>query len=983
MSSHKMRDFCLQPDMRRALLYICLLCCFVHYKSRGQIATPQIINYNNDRYKAGIQNWDVAQDKNGILYFGNNEGLLTFNGKFWNLIRLPNLTSVRSVEIDSKNRIFVGGQDEAGYFFPGKNGILEYHSIVPLIPEKYRKFADIWNVCILNDVVLFRSTNIIFFYKDGVIKAYKPESSWKFAGAANNQFYAESRHNGLMIYDNGTWKNYCNDPVFSKSAVTSIMPYNGDTLLVSTLKNGLFLMHNGKLTPKRTDFDQVFYNDRIYCASQIDKDNYIIGTTSAGVIMISKSGKLIQKYNYKDGLQNNNVRAFITDKSKNLWLALDDGIDYVGINSAIKNVFPDKNKQITSYAIRIFKEKLYIGTSNGLYVTNVDTKQHDVSLSNALFSEVSNSKGQVWNLDELNNQLLMGHEDGFYVVEGSQARQIYNIPGTWLFEPVSRVFPAHDVIAGTYVGLQKISFDGSNFNNGGVIQGHTESLRFIAFDGENNLWASHPYHGVYKIQLSQNLKKIVKYTLYADKDGLPSHLYNYLFKIKDRIVIATIKGVYEYDPKTNRFKVFSMLYAAFKDMNLQYLKEDNKGNIWFVSSKRVGVLDFNRPGKKLPYSVQFFPQLDGKVVGGFENIYSLNNENVFIGANKGAYHLNYSKYLQNSSKPDVLIGDIRLLGKKDSLIFGGYFIKDGQVANHEVVKSAIKLDNEFNSLHFEYSSTLFEQLGNIEYSYQLMGFDRDWSPWSQKSEKDYTNLPAGKYIFKVKARNRVGNESEIKSYSFEILPAWYDTIWMYMCYVFLLGVVIYQFFKWQKKKHVLAQARLSYLHQLEMDRSEKEIVRLEYEKLESDVDYKNRELSTMTMHLLQRGKVLAKIQDVISLVIKNHDINDSSPSFRHLIRLIRDVEKSDQDWENFAMHFNTVNTDFFNKLKDQFPDLTPNELKLCAYLKMNLSTKEIAQLMNITIKAVEVGRYRLRKKLHIQSETNLYDFLIQVSRGAE
>ena len=139
----------------------------------------------------------------------------------------------------------------------------------------------------------------------------------------------------------------------------------------------------------------------------------------------------------------------------------------------------------------------------------------------------------------------------------------------------------------------------------------------------------------------------------------------------------------------------------------------------------------------------------------------------------------------------------------------------------------------------------------------------------------------------------------------------------------------------------------------------------------------------MTMHLLQRGKVLAKIKDVISLVIKNHDINDSSPSFRHLIRLIRDVEKSDQDWENFAMHFNMVNTDFFNKLKDRFPDLTPNELKLCAYLKMNLSTKEIAQLMNITIKAVEVGRYRLRKKLHIQPETNLYDFLIQVSRGPE
>jgi DNA-binding CsgD family transcriptional regulator len=289
----------------------------------------------------------------------------------------------------------------------------------------------------------------------------------------------------------------------------------------------------------------------------------------------------------------------------------------------------------------------------------------------------------------------------------------------------------------------------------------------------------------------------------------------------------------------------------------------------------------------------------------------------------------------------------------------------------------------YSSLHFEYSSTLFEHQANIEFGYQLVGFDKEWSSWTQKSEKDYTNLPAGKYTFNVRARNSFGNESEVVGYTFEILPAWYQTIWMYMFYVLLLGVIIYMFFKWQKKKHIKAQTRLSYLHQLEMDRSEKEIVRLEYEKLEADVNYKNRELSNMTMHLVQRGKVLAKIKEVISAVIKNHDINDSSPSFRHLIRLIRDVEKSDQDWENFSIHFNTVNTNFFNKLKDQFPELTPNELKLCAYLKMNLSTKEIAQLMNITIKAVEVGRYRLRKKLHIQSETNLYDFLIQISRTAE
>ena len=968
--------------MSKAFIFI-VLTVFLSFNSKAQIATPQIINYNSDEYKAGIQNWDLAQDKSGRMYFGNNEGMLSFNGRFWNLYRLPNLTSVRSIEIDSDNRIFVGGQDEVGYFFPNAGGILKYHSLTSLIPQKHRKFADIWNICILNDEVFFRATNIILHYKDGAMKCYKPEIGWEFVGKGNGLIIAQSRQRGLKVYDNGIWKPYCDAPVLENTAITSIIEYSKDTLLVSTLKSGLFLMYDGKLVPKKTSLDATFYNDRIYYMGKVDTNKYVVGTTSGGVFIINKAGASLQEYKYEDGLQNNNVRGCFTDKNKNLWLALDDGIDFIAINSPVKTIFPDKTKQITSYAIHAFGGKLYIGTSNGLYAAGIDMKEPDLSLSKGTFTEVRSTKGQVWSLDELNNQLVMGHEDGFFTLDGHEAKKVYSIPGTWLFQPVSSVFPSKEIIAGTYLGLQRITFNGGQFSDRGKISGLTESLRFIAFDDENNLWASHPYHGVYKIQLGKENSSIEKYAIYAEKQGLPSHLYNYVFKIKNRITVAAENGVYEYDAANDRFKPFDLLYEALKGMSIQYLKEDKKGNVWFVSNKRVGVLDFDRKSGNKPYSINYLPQLDGKVVGGFESIYFIDDQNVFIGASKGAYHINYSKYLENISKPSILIGSVKLVGKRDSLLFGGYFVKEGKIVTKQDITTPLKLDNEFNSLHFEYSSTSFEYQKNTEYSYQLVGFDNAWSPWSQKGEKDYTNLSAGKYTFNVRARNSLGSESEVASYTFEVLPAWYQTIWMYILYVLGLGVILSLFFKSQKKKHIKAQERLSYLHQLEIDRTEKEIVRLENEKLEADVNYKNRELSTMTMHLVQRGKVLAKIKEVISTVIKNHDINDSSPSFRHLIRLIRDVEKSDEDWDNFTMHFTNVNANFFNELKDQFPDLTPNELKLSAYLKMNLSTKEIAQLMNITIKAVEVGRYRLRKKLHLQPETNLFEFLNKISRSAE
>ncbi|RZM29870.1 MAG: transcriptional regulator [Pedobacter sp.] len=951
--------------------------------SQDQLGVPQIVNYTNEQYGAGIQNWTVKQDKAGVLYFGNNEGLLAFNGKYWTLHRLPNGTSVRSIAIDSRNRIFVGAQDEIGFFFPDGQGRLKFNSLLNLVPKAYRKFADIWDITILNDEVFFRAVNVVLQYKDGVIKTYKPNLSWKFLGQVNRRIYADSEGDGLMLYDKESWKPFCTDPQIKNAIVTAILPYTNDTLLVATKKSGLFLVANNTVIPKRTSLDQVFFNERIYMVNKISKDLYAIGTTSGGVYLMTKAGKLIQKYNYREGVQSNNVRSIWLDHHKDLWLALDDGIAFIAINSAIKNIFPDRNKQTTSYTFRKFGQELYIGTSNGLYATPLDGGIPDLSFSRSNFSEIGNTKGQVWNLDELNGQLLMGHEDGAFLINNGAAKSLYSSPGTWVFQPTSAVYPSKTIIVGTYFGLQRIIYANGILTNLGKLPGPVESLRFLVTDNNDNMWTSHPYHGVYRMEMSSDYAKIKRNTLFTQKDGLPSNLYNYVYRIKNRIVVATLKGIYEYDSKSNRFIPFKLLNAALTGLPIQYLKEDNEGNVWFVSDKKVGVIDFNRPGNSNPFTVVYLPELDGKVVGGFESIYPLNSENIFIGANKGAYHINYDKYVENLAKPEASIGLVRLLGKTDSVVFGGYFTKKGQILAKQDLSAIPELGHDFNSLHFEFSSNLFEQEKNTVFSYQLVGFDEEWSPWTIKAEKDYTNLPSGRYTFNVKTRTGAENQSEVVSYTFEVLPAWYNSIIAKVIYA-LLGLLLLRLVvRWQKHKHKREQQRLGYLHQLELDRTEKEIVRLQYEKLEADVNYKNKELSTMTMHLVQRGKVLAKIKEVISSVIKNHDVSESSSSFRHLIRLIRDVEKGDQDLDHITMHFNNVNTDFFNRLKDRYPDLSQNDLKFCAYLRMNLSSKEMAQLMNITIKAVEVGRYRLRKKLQLLPETNLYEFLIDISRGKE
>ncbi|WP_374164292.1 triple tyrosine motif-containing protein [Arcticibacter sp. MXS-1] len=968
--------------VRLLLAYISLQIFLSATYAQVQIASPKIVNYSNDDYTGGVQNWNVAQDKHGILYFGNNEGLVTFDGRFWKLYPLPNYTVIRSVQVDSLNRIFVGGQDEIGYFYPGKRGILQYHSLTALIPEKERKFADVWNVSIVGESVFFRAFAKIFQFKENSIRIFKPARAWDYMGSAGSQVFAHEIGKPLLTYTGKAWEPLQSHPRLDGASVTSIIPYSGDTLLITTLKDGLFLLYGKRIVEKHTSIDAELKSNRVYCSSIVNKRWIALGTMSAGLFIVDRAGNLVQRYTSEQGLQKNNIHGMLIDRNGNLWLALDGGIDFIAINSAIKFISPARDQQLTVYAISRFKDRLYIGSSSGLLSAPVDPRQSDISLSRGAFSEVKNARGQVWGLEEINNRLLLAHDEGLFIVEANVASKVYSAPGTWIFQPVSDVFPSAEVLAGTYWGLQKIQFNGPTVKNAGHIDGLFESLRFLVYDNAANVvWASHPNRGVFRIELDSQRKKIAKYALYTKASGLPSSEYNYVFRIRNRIVIATEDGAYEFGQKNNKFIPSPTLYGYTKGVNLQYMREDNEGNVWFVSNKKVAVIDFTlRSG---PAVIQF-PELNGKVVGGFESIYPLNSNNVFIGGTRGVFLINYRKYKETLTKPDIVLSSVRSTGRTDTVIFGGYFVSEGMVGTAQDRNSRPRLSHKQNSLHFEYSSTFFQQQSNIEFSYQLEGFEQTWSSWSRKAEKDYTNLSPGEYVFKVKARNSPGNESYVISYSFVVEPAWYQTVWMYTFYVLVLVLVVFAVLKGQRKKHLKTQEKLNYLHQLELDRSEKEIVRLKNDQLEADVNYKNRELASMTMHLIQRGEVLSKVKEAISaLVKKNEGALENSASVKQLLRLIREVERKQEDWEQFTIHFNQVNSDFFAVLKDRYPELTSNELKLCAYLKMNLSSKEIAQLMNITGKAIEVGRYRLRKKLKLSPDTNLYDFLMKVSKDAK
>ena len=295
------------------------------------------------------------------------------------------------------------------------------------------------------------------------------------------------------------------------------------------------------------------------------------------------------------------------------------------------------------------------------------------------------------------------------------------------------------------------------------------------------------------------------------------------------------------------------------------------------------------------------------------------------------------------------------------------------------------IHDEFKTIRFEFASPLFGYPSNLEYSFRLKGFDETWSNWAKRTEKEYTNLPPGSYKFETKVRNNLGNESSIANYSFKILPPWYFSIWAKLAYLLIIITGLYTFYNWQKNKFRLQQAKyeeeqkkLLYIHELELNKTESELVALRNEKLEVEINFKNSELASSAMHLVKKGELLTKSKNELTQLMKGLDNTQAIAELKKMIKTLSEDDNMDKEWEKFAIHFDKVHSDFLRILKEKHSSISPNELKLCAYLRMNLSTKEIAQLMNISVRGVEISRYRLRKKLQIPTEVNLFDFLLRL-----
>lgn len=937
-----------------------------------EIGTPFIRNYTKGDYRASTQNWAVAQDSRGFMYFANNDGLLVYDGVQWHLFPMPNLSMVRSIHIDDRNNIFVGAYNDLGRMVAEPSGKLSFRSFRELIPEEYRNFDDVWNIFTYRDRTMFQSYYAAYFYREGSpMTVVSAPSRFQNSYLVRSRLIFNDSENGLMEFDGTRLVTLPGCEALAGEHIWSVLPFGqGSEMLICTLGKGLFIYDGFRLRRWDIPVSRTLSRDQIFSATVLKDGHYAIGTILNGVMIIDSEGNIVQHINRKKGLQNNTVLDLYTDRTGNLWLALNNGIDYLIVNSPL--TFIRSNEGFgAGYTSLIHNGRLYLGTNQGLYV-----KEWPERDSGNDFRIIPATSGQVWYLGVHNGVLLCGHDKGTFRVQGEEVTLLSDVSGGWKYMEL-KDHPGY-LIGGTYSGITLYRWEKGTWKPVRQIAGMSESFRVFEEDRNGDIWMSHGFKGIFRVTLSHSLDSVTGVRYYNSSDGLPSDFYLNIVRIRGQLVVISETEVYEYSPAEDRF-VKSVYFNQLLNplIAISYLQEDAEGNIWYVAKNMAGVFRL-KEDQSYEHITTPFLLLAGRFIHGFESFYPYTHEDVIIGTEDGFAH--YSSRTSGSGYEGFSVYITKGEALHQDSVF--YYGRTSPAAGE---KGSYRFRYAHNNLRFTYASPVYDNAGNTEYSYRLEGYEDGWSDWSRASVKEYSNLPDGRFTFQVKARNQLGIESAPDSIEFAIGHPWYKSPVAYISYVLAgagLILLLIRFISWrielsrQKNQRIYEAREQEYKRQaLE---SEKEIIRIRNEKLQAEMILRDKELANEAMNLVRKNEFLNEIcNDLNTLRDGCRDETTSLRVSEILTRIGREVD-SNRQREVFESAFDEVHEEFLQRVKSRYPQLTPTELRLCAYLKMNLPTKEIAPLLNISVRGVEIGRYRIRKKMGISRDINLTTHLLSI-----
>jgi ligand-binding sensor domain-containing protein/DNA-binding CsgD family transcriptional regulator len=899
-----------------------------------------IQSFGMDDYNAAGQNWMISQSDDGSVFFANSDGLLKYNGSLWSTYKSAKNTIIRSVK-NINNIIYTGQVDDFGFWSKNNNGSYSYTSIPDNSDFELIDDEEFWNILEFKNWIVFQSLSRLVFFDPNTqeINFISPNGGvWKSFVIDNNLYFFIS-NKGIYKIEEGGYVPHNTNILFRENDIIGLYK-NENNLLALTRYSGFYnVLTENKISTWKTYLNDL--NQVTVYSSLMNKDgSFSVGTVKKGLIKIDKNGNLVDLLNKQNSIINNTVLSVFEDKNRNLWLGLDNGISVVNYNSPFK-IYEDYEGLLgTVYAFKKYKSYTYVGTNQGLYF-KTDSPASEFSL-------IDGMTGQVWSLEIIDDQIFCGHVNGTFIIKNNSATKIPGTEGSWTFRKIK----SKDLILeGNYFGLNVLEKDNGIWKIKNSIPEFDLSTRFFELTDNNKLIVVHGYKGVYKLELDElfeNLKSIEIDSLSIS--GNPS-----LANFNDKIYYKNKNGMYYYNEINNNFLIDSLLSKAANPTGL--IRADND-KLWIFSDNNIFYASKDEVNNKVSLKSVLIPKKQKRTI--FENISSDKNGINIIGTNSGyvSFDLKNYKLLNNNFSIDKI--QVNSIDTEPSLID---------------VKNGFILEHNRNNITFNYSVSNYQLFEKNEFQHRLIGYSDTWSSWSDKPSNTFNNLADGDYIFQLRTKNGNLVNPEVKVLSFEISPPWYLSNFMLINY-FLLSVIFWfltnmytrRYYNWKENR--LQKINRNKLQLKEIERKQT-ISNLENKQLQQDIENKNRELAASTMSMIKKNQFLNKIKN---------DLKKTGDS-QHIFRVIKTIDSNlnnEDDWRFFEEAFNNADREFLKKIKRIHNKLTKNDLKLCAYLRLNLSSKDIAPLLNISLRSVEIKRYRLRKKMKLSHNEGLTEYILSI-----
>lgn len=919
-----------------------------------------ISNYTRQTYKAATQNWMMDQHENGWMYFANNKGLMEFDGVNWNIYPIHN-AKLRSVQCANDGRIYAGGLGQFGYFTPNKFGELEYTCLTDSL-ETGRTTGNTWRTHILDDRAYFQTDHAIYYLENDKIHKIDYPGGILSSAVINNKLYMTSG-NGIHLLNGNSFTLIPNTDKCTQSKTVGMFGYD-NKLLIVTAQDGIYIYDGIEAKPINTSADSFIGKNQLLCSAM--KDSLLaLGSVLDGVLLLNIRNGEIEKISIANGLQNKTVLSMLFDRENNLWLGLDNGIDCIHLNTPMFFLYSNNSAIGSGYSSIFYKSKLYLGTNQGVYATDYPIKLTE----NTNLEFIQQTEGQIWSIIEHDGKLFCGGSNSLTVFDGNRSYKVKGIRGVWNIYPLKQSLGF--ILCGTYTGLYILKKTGDDW----VVSHQVDNAHYAAKnvyieEVTNAIWITNKERGIFRLKLSADLKEaeIKNY----NNDSLPTGYNTYITRVNGEITIVSQQGLFRYNQIKDRLERYKNLENILDgNVPYTYIMQDEQNNIWYTSK---GILKLARYQPNTGTWVNKGESYLGEyLIEDFEHVAIYGNHHALIGTKEGFCLLDFNKAIRKRHPLNLQIRKVYLTQGKDSLVYG---------RSYKYENNPLVIPYSSNSIKIEYSLNNFNKSFATRYSYKLDGSGySQWSEFSESNLKEYTNLTEGKYTFHVRTIINEDMEEISTSFDFEVLPPWYRSWYAYFAYlIIIICFVVYLYYKYilGQQKTIRNKEQEIIRQKEENTKKDQKIVSLKEKNLQSELKHKSDELIRTTLNIVRKNEILQNIKKEATSISRSIDDENLPNIRRKVIRLINSINTNmehDDDLQAFQTTFDSVHHDFFSKLDQQFPLLNKKDKLLCAYIKMDLMSKEIAPLMNISLRGVEISRYRLRKKLELSQEDNLAEFL--------